>query len=141
MGSSGCPSFTSIASNANGFVFGTQHTGSPYTTGASMNAGSGSPFVDINTGNQLGRIDIAVAPSNPNYIYAQGQSIVGIAMAVVVAPLVARSVLGLPRMEAPTGLTWKARKAVRSVTVAWIIRKTGTTRAWRSIRTILTGCF
>ena len=26
--------------------------------------------------NQLGRIDIAVAPSNPNYIYAQGQSIV-----------------------------------------------------------------
>ena len=29
------------------------------------------------TGNQLGRIDIAVAPSNPNYIYAQGQSIVG----------------------------------------------------------------
>ena len=27
-------------------------------------------------GNQLGRIDIAVAPSNPNYIYAQAQSIV-----------------------------------------------------------------
>src|SRR5207244_5367254 len=70
MGSSGCPSFTSIASNANGFVFGTQVTGSPYTTGASMNAGSGSPFVDINTGNQLGRIDIGVAPRNSNYIYA-----------------------------------------------------------------------
>ena len=77
MGSSGCPSFTSIASNANGFVFGNAVTGSAYSTGASMNAGSGAPFVDINTGDQLGRIDIAVAPSNPNYIYAQGQSIVG----------------------------------------------------------------
>jgi hypothetical protein len=42
MGTSGCPSFTSIASNANGFVFGNQVTGSPYTTGAPMNAGSGS---------------------------------------------------------------------------------------------------
>src|SRR6266516_2729591 len=75
MGSSGCPSFTSIASNANGFVFGNQVTGSPYTTGAPMNAGSGSPFVNTTTGDQLGRIDIAVAPSNANYIYAQGQSI------------------------------------------------------------------
>jgi hypothetical protein len=75
MGSSGCPSFTSIATNANGFVFGTQVAGSPYTTGAAMNAGSGTAFVNTTTGNQLGRIDIAVAPSNPNYIYAQGQSI------------------------------------------------------------------
>src|SRR5712671_2608123 len=56
MASSGCPSFTSIASNANGFIFGNQVTGSAYSTGAPMNAGSGSPFVDINTGNQLGRI-------------------------------------------------------------------------------------
>src|SRR6266513_661427 len=43
MGSSGCPSFTSIASNANGFIFGNQVTCSPYTTGAPMNAGSGAP--------------------------------------------------------------------------------------------------
>src|SRR5436305_4198806 len=78
MPSSGCPSFTSIASNANGFIFGTAVTGSAYSTGASMNAGSGSPFVNISTGNQLGRIDIAVAPSNADYIYAQVQSIVGI---------------------------------------------------------------
>src|SRR5438874_8607304 len=77
MPSSGCPSFTSIASNANGFIFGTAVTGSAYSTGASMNAGSGSPFVDINTGDQLGRVEIAVAPSNANYIYAQVQSIVG----------------------------------------------------------------
>src|SRR5207249_6025349 len=76
MGSSSCPSFTSIASNANGFVFGNAVPGSAYSTGAPMNAGSGSAFVDINTGDQLGRIDIAVAPSNSNYIYAQGQSIV-----------------------------------------------------------------
>ena len=77
MGSSGCPSFTSIASNANGFVFGNMVAGSAYSTGAPMNAGTGSPFVDINTGDQLGRVEIAVAPSNPNYIYAQAQSIVG----------------------------------------------------------------
>src|SRR5438067_2677018 len=77
MPSSGCPSFTSIASNANGFIFGTAVTGSAYSTGASMNAGSGSPFVNISTGNQLGRIDIAVAPSNADYIYAQVQSIIG----------------------------------------------------------------
>src|SRR5215471_1464087 len=85
MGSSGCPSFTSIASNANGFIFGNQVPGSPYTTGAPMNAGSGTPCdYPITGGNgtcdgstdQLGRIDIGVAPSNPNYIYAQAQSIV-----------------------------------------------------------------
>ena len=86
MGSSGCPTFSSIASNANGFIFGNQVTGSPYTTGAPMNAGNGTPCdypISGGTGtcggassNQLGRIDIAVAPSNPNYIYAQGQSIV-----------------------------------------------------------------
>src|SRR6266568_6113033 len=81
MGSSGCPSFTSIASNANGFIFGNQVTGSPYTTGAPMNAGSGIPYAVASpsptppVGNQLGRIDIAVAPSNPNYIYVQVQSI------------------------------------------------------------------
>jgi len=75
MGSSGCPSFTSIATNANGFVFGTQVAGSPYSTGALMNAGSGSPFVNTTTGNQLGRIELGVAPNNTNYIYAQGQSI------------------------------------------------------------------
>src|SRR5947208_10374719 len=77
MGSSGCPTFASIASNANGLVFGNMVAGSAYSTGASMNAGSGSAFVDINTGDQLGRVEIAVAPSNPNYIYAQVQSIVG----------------------------------------------------------------
>ena len=85
MGSSGCPSFTSITSNANGFIFGNQVPGSPYTTGAPMNAGSGTPCdypivggtgtCDSST-DQLGRIEIAVAPSNPNYIYAQAQSIV-----------------------------------------------------------------
>ena len=54
-------------------------------TGAPMNAGNGTPCdypISGGTGtcgsstNQLGRIDIAVAPSNPNYIYAQAQSIV-----------------------------------------------------------------
>src|SRR5262249_41048614 len=89
---SGCPAdFTSIARNDNGFVFGTSVTGSPYATGANMNAGSGVPCDYPITGgvatqcggatpllgdkNNLGRIDIAVAPSNPNVIYAQVGSI------------------------------------------------------------------
>ena len=96
MQASGCPAFTSIASNTNGFVFGTQVTGSPYLTGALMNAGSGNacnyPLTGGNatycgngaaggtttnggTVNNLGRIDIAVAPSNPLTIYAQAQAI------------------------------------------------------------------
>jgi hypothetical protein len=97
MSNSGCPSFNSIASNANGFVFGTAVAGSPYTTGALMNAGSGVPcdYPYLVAGNQtycgngvaggtttnggtvnnLGRMDIVVAPSNPNYIYAQVGSI------------------------------------------------------------------
>src|SRR4029077_3588990 len=85
MGSSGCPSFTPITSNANGFIFGNQVTGSAYPTGAPMNADNGTPCdypISGGTGtcgsstNQLGRIDIAVAPSNPNYVYAQVCSIV-----------------------------------------------------------------
>jgi hypothetical protein len=88
---SGCPTFTSIASNTNGFVFGTAVGGSPYTTGANMNAGSGVPCnYPISGGtstycggasppaggaNNLGRVDVAVAPSNPSVIYAQVGSI------------------------------------------------------------------
>jgi hypothetical protein len=73
---SGCPNdFSLISRNDNGFVFGTQVTGSPYTTGAPMNAGSGNPWVNTTTGNQLSRVDIGIAPSNPNYIYAQVGSI------------------------------------------------------------------
>ena len=99
MQASGCPSFTSIASNSNGFVFGNQVTGSPYLTGALMNAGSGVPCnypylvgfpgnatycgngttggttTNGGTVNNLGRIDIAVAPSDPLTIYAQVGSI------------------------------------------------------------------
>jgi uncharacterized repeat protein (TIGR01451 family) len=77
MPASGCPSdFTLLTTNANGFVFGTTVTGSPYATGGLMNSGTGTPYGgNITTGNQLGRMDIAVAPSNPNYIYAQVGSI------------------------------------------------------------------
>src|SRR5436305_6692356 len=78
MGSSGCPSFTSIAGNGNGFVFGNQVSGSPYSTGAPMNAGSCTPCDYPITGgtgtcdsstNQLGRVDITAAPSNVNDFY------------------------------------------------------------------------
>jgi hypothetical protein len=73
MQASGCPSFTLMASDSNGFVYGT--TNATYPPGAQMHAGSGVAYSNSTTGNQLGRIDIAVAPSNKNYIYAQVQSI------------------------------------------------------------------
>jgi hypothetical protein len=76
MGASGCPSFTSITSNANGFVYDSiTVTGTPYTASANMNATSGTNYTSATAGNQLGRIEIAVAPSNPNVLYAQVQSI------------------------------------------------------------------
>ena len=72
----GCPSdFTLVTRNDNGFVFGTSVTGSAYSTGANMNAGSGTPYGGVGTGVQNGRMDIAVAPSDPNYIYVQVGSI------------------------------------------------------------------
>ncbi len=59
---SGCPAnFSPITSNANGWT--------------ALNATSGTAYVNSTTGNQVGRVDIAVAPSNSNYIYAQVQAI------------------------------------------------------------------
>ncbi|MEP6810876.1 MAG: hypothetical protein ABI992_11590, partial [Chthoniobacterales bacterium] len=58
----GCPSdFVPISTNASGWT--------------GINATSGVAYVNATTGNQVGRIDLAVAPSDPNYIYAQLQSI------------------------------------------------------------------
>ncbi|MDQ2868342.1 MAG: hypothetical protein M3R59_08030 [Verrucomicrobiota bacterium] len=58
---SGCPGdFTPITTNANGW--------------SGLNATAGIAYA-VGSGNQVGRIDIAVAPSNSNYIYAQLQSI------------------------------------------------------------------
>jgi hypothetical protein len=74
MPASGCPSFTSIATNANGLRYQSTAT-SAYAANANMNAGSGTAYVSATSGNQLGRIDLAVAPSNANVIYAQVQSI------------------------------------------------------------------
>ena len=79
MVSSGCPTFTSVASNANGFVYGTGITtaggGAGYTTAQAMNAGSGTIYGGVGVGDQLGRVELAVAPSDPNTIYVQVQSI------------------------------------------------------------------
>jgi len=59
---SGCPTdFAPITTNANGWT--------------GLNATSGTLYGGPGVGNQVGRIDIAVAPSNSNYIYAQVQSI------------------------------------------------------------------
>ena len=71
MPASGCPTdFTPITTNASGW------TGTNATSGVPCNLPKGDRTSSCasNT-NQLGRIDIAVAPSNPNYIYAQVQSI------------------------------------------------------------------
>ena len=60
--SSGCPTdFAPITTNANGWT--------------GLNPTSGVARIDAVAGNQLGRIDMTVAPSDPNYIYAQVQSI------------------------------------------------------------------
>src|SRR4051812_8685614 len=62
MPTSGCPGdFVPITTNANGWT--------------GTNVTSGTAYVSAGTGNQAGRIELAVAPSNPNYIYAQVQSI------------------------------------------------------------------
>jgi hypothetical protein len=62
MPASGCPTdFAPLATNANGWT--------------GLNATTGTAYVSAGVGNQVGRIDIAVAPSNPNYIYAQLQAI------------------------------------------------------------------
>ena len=66
MPSSGCPGdFTPVTTNANGWKIGLTN----------LNATTGTPYAGVGIGNQAGRIDIAVAPGNPNYIYAQVQSI------------------------------------------------------------------
>ena len=140
MGSSGSPSFTSIASNANGFVFGNQVAGSPYTTGAPMNAGNGNPCdYPISGGNgtcgsstnQLGRIDIAVAPVIQITSTRKRNPSFGITMAVAEVQTVASLVHGLPQMAAQAPVIWKALKAVRYETARIsrvTIRKTGTIR-------------
>jgi hypothetical protein len=59
---SGCPTdFSSITTDSNGWT--------------GMSAASGIAYGGPGVGDQLGRIDLAVAPSNKNYIYAQVQSI------------------------------------------------------------------
>ncbi|HJT82006.1 MAG TPA: hypothetical protein VJ719_12480, partial [Chthoniobacterales bacterium] len=69
---SGCPNdFTPITTNANGWTGLNATSGVPcnfpLTYNAATRCAAGS--------NQVGRIDIAVAPSNSNYIYAQVQAI------------------------------------------------------------------
>ncbi len=62
MPASGCPGdFAPITTNANGWT--------------GLNATSGVAYGGAGVGNQVGRIDIASAPSNSSYIYAQLQSI------------------------------------------------------------------
>ena len=77
MPASGCPTdFTPISTNANGWTVNGTPTNA--TTGVACNLpinASGTTAVCASNTNQLGRIDIAAAPSNPSVIYAQVQAI------------------------------------------------------------------
>src|SRR3954470_15669713 len=55
MPGSGCPTFATAASDANGFVYGTQAAdlGGTYASAAPMHAGSGVDYVNPTTGDQL----------------------------------------------------------------------------------------
>jgi len=57
------------------------------------------------------RIDIAVAPGNPNYIYAQVASLPSTPTTAAVTPMAARSASGRALMAAITGHLWPALKA------------------------------
>src|SRR5206468_2809730 len=50
MPANGAPIFTPISTNANGFVFGTAVTGSPYTTAQPLNATSGTTYASLAVG-------------------------------------------------------------------------------------------
>jgi len=70
MPASGCPSdFAPITTNSNGW------TGTNATSGVACNMAINGTTCTSSSTNKLGRIDMAVAPSNPNYIYAQVQAI------------------------------------------------------------------
>jgi hypothetical protein len=74
MPASGCPSdFTPVTTNANGFTVNAAPTNA--TTGVACNMPINGTLCANPNPNKLGRIDIAVAPSNPNVIYAQVQAI------------------------------------------------------------------
>jgi hypothetical protein len=74
MPTSGCPSdFAPITTNANGWTIGATLMNA--TSGVPCNMPIGGTVCASQNTNKLGRIDIAVAPSNPNVIYAQVQAI------------------------------------------------------------------
>ena len=72
---SGCPTDWTLISRTTTDLSLAQTSAALTRRVPTINAGSGSPYANSTSGNQLGRIDIAVAPSNPNYIYAQVSSI------------------------------------------------------------------
>jgi len=74
MPASGCPSdFTPITTNANGWTIGATQMNA--TSGTPCNMPINGTLCTSSSTNKLGRIDIAVAPSNPSVIYAQVQAI------------------------------------------------------------------
>ena len=91
---SGCPaSWTTLSTQGNGWPLGTASGVPVYQTG----------------GDTLGRIDLAIAPSNPNYIYAQVQAI------QAVSGQQRGGQLGVWR-SADGGITWQKRSGVTGLT-------------------------
>ena len=132
MPTSGCPSdFVAITTDSSGWV--------------GQNAASGVAYASQTSGNQLGRIDIAVAPSDPNYIYAQVQAITPDPNPRVAAtPMVVSSPPTNRSMVAQSG-PWFRAPLVRRLRIVTVFpattHKIGTTRVPRSIRTIRIGSF
>ena len=78
-----------------------------------MNAGTGVAYANSATGDQLGRIDIAVAPTDPNVIYAQVQSIAEQRQRLRRASRLPARRLATTTAARP-GTSWPARRAARS---------------------------
>ena len=114
MPASGCPTFTSIASNANGFVYGTAVTGSPYATGANMNAGSGVAYVESDDG-QPARPDRhrGRAEQPERHLCAGAVDRSRTTPATAAARPAASSVSGRRRTAARPGRSWPARPGPR----------------------------
>ena len=144
---SGCPSdFTLISRNDNGFVFGTQVTGSAYATGAPMHAGSGTPYAVASPSPAPSPLGISLGASISLWLQAIRTTSMpkcspspSTATTAAAIPTAARSAFGPARMAATAGPLWLDLLAVLSGIAPMAratIRRTGTTRQSPLIRTI-----
>ena len=121
---SGCPSdFSLISRNDNGFVFGTQVTGSAYATGAPMNAGSGTPYAIASPSPAPCPLGISLGASKSLWRQAIRTTSMpkcspspSTATPAAAIPTAARSAFGPAPMAATAGRLWLDLPAVLSGT-------------------------